>query len=92
MEGLCDVGETRDPSLIEVHKSDEFPNASYQRQILPFCDDGGLLFIHFEPMLADIHTKKLDFRLMELTFLWVAKEVGFPKTLECLVDSRDVFL
>jgi len=29
MEQLCDVRETRDPSLIEVHKSDKFLNASY---------------------------------------------------------------
>jgi len=92
VEQSCDVGETRDPSPIEVHKSDEFPNASYQRRVLPFCDHGSLLFVHFEPMLANVDTKELDFWLMEFAFLRVAEQIGFLKTLERLADSCDMFL
>jgi len=92
VERLCDVGEARDPSPIEVHKSNKFPNTSDQRRILPFCDYGGLLFVHFEAVATDIYSKELNFRLVELALLRVAEEVGFPKALKRLADSCDVFL
>jgi hypothetical protein len=73
--------------LIEVYKSDEFPDPLDRGQSLPVSDCGGLLIVHFKPITADVHTQELNFRLMELALLWVAEQFGLLETLESVPDT-----
>jgi len=79
--------------LEEIHTADELSYTLDRCWAFPCSDRGGLLLIHFEPILANIHAQELNFGLVELALLWVAEQPSFPQVLEGILYSLDmVFL
>jgi len=73
VEGPRDIGEARNPSVIEINKTDKLADASYHGGVLPLHDVRNLLVVHFETLPTDVHPEELDFRLVEFAFLRIAE-------------------
>ena len=82
MQRLGDVGETWNPSVIKVYKTDELVHPSNRGRAFPIMHVGDLFVLHLESVTANIDTEELHLFLMEFAFLRIAIESGVLEALE----------
>ena len=88
-EGTNDVGVVVDESMVEVCKSKEGLNVLNFPQFRPIGDGLNFLRGHGESIGRETETEVLSGGGMELTFLWLGKEIVLS---EALKDFADMFL
>ena len=54
MQQLCNVGEVRNPLMIEIYKTDEFAHSLNRSGMLPFKHVSNLLVLHLKSILTNI--------------------------------------